>query len=189
MNLAPVGAVVALLALTSLGASPSVPATTRSSALERPAARDASGHGADGARYAAPVLGAADVVRPFDAPDTPWSAGHRGVDLAADVGVDVLAPASGTVTFAGTVVDRGVVTVLHDDGLRSSVEPVDPVVAAGDHVEGGAPIGVLQTGHCVERSCVHWGVRRGDTYLDPLALLRAAGPVVLLPVPHRATGR
>ena len=30
-------------------------------------------------------------------------------------------------------------------------------------------------------TCLHWGARRGDTYLDPLSLLRPLGPVRLLP--------
>lgn len=40
-------------------------------------------------------------------------------------------------------------------------------------------------GHCRD-GCLHWGLRRGDRYLDPLSLLpawlRRAGPSRLLPV-------
>lgn len=185
MHLEPVTAVVALLAVASLGAAPAASSTPGPATLESRAVHATSALTAGVRGYEPPVPGTVEVMRSFEAPVSQWSAGHRGVDLAADVGVEVLAPASGTVTFAGTVVDRGVVTVLHDDGLRSSVEPVDPTVAAGDHVAQGDPIGVLQAGHCTSGTCVHWGVRRGDTYLDPLALLRAVGPVVLLPIPHR----
>ncbi|HEY0217999.1 MAG TPA: M23 family metallopeptidase [Cellulomonas sp.] len=118
-------------------------------------------------------------------------AGHRGVDLAAAPGSTVLAPRSGTVTFAGTVVDRPVVTIQHDDGLRTSLEPVHAGVDVGSRVVAGAPVGTLSTGghatstgrdateSCAPESCVHWGVRRGEDYLDPMALLHP-GPVVLL---------
>ena len=129
-------------------------------------------------RYEPPVPG--DVTRLFERPAERWSAGHRGVDLAADPGATVHSPAAGVVTFAGQVAGRGVVTVRHADGLRSSLEPVEPSVATGDEVDGGAVLGTLQTrsGH----QGVHWGVRRGTRYLDPLRLLARTTTVVLLPL-------
>jgi len=134
-----------------------------------------------------PLAGEPRIVHRFAAPSAPWGPGHRGVDLAADVAEVVRAPMSGTVTFAGTVVDRGVVTVGHDDGLRSSLEPVAWSVRAGDRVERGQPLGVVQaaSGHCSPAACVHWGVRRGEAYLDPLTLVPGTrpGPIVLLPDP------
>lgn len=135
--------------------------------------------------YALPLPNGPAVVHPFDAPDSPYAAGHRGVDLAGAVGQNVLAPASGSVTFAGTLVDRGVLTIRHPDGLRSSLEPVVWSVAAGEHVVQGQIVGTVQplAGHCAPASCLHWGVRRGDLYLDPLALLTGTGPVILLPDP------
>lgn len=136
-------------------------------------------------RYRLPLVGEPAVVHPFDAPAAPWAAGHRGVDLSSGTGQDVLAPAGGTVSFAGTVVDRGVITLAHPDGLRSSLEPVDWAVGAGAHVAPGQVIGTVQhvAGHCAPATCLHWGVRRGDDYLDPLSLLDGAGPVILLPEP------
>lgn len=134
-----------------------------------------------GLRYRVPVAGI--VEREFDAPEARWAAGHRGVDLAAAVGAAVAAPADGRVTFAGTVVDRGVVTVTHPDGRRSSLEPVVASVAVGDAVAAGDVVGTVQdvAGHCAPRACLHWGVREGDRYVDPLGLLPERGPVVLLP--------
>ncbi|HEY8720642.1 M23 family metallopeptidase [Pengzhenrongella sp.] len=143
-----------------------------------PAAHRSSG-------YALPLTGDPALVHPFDAPAEPWAPGHRGVDLAGTVGQDVLAPAAGTVSFAGTVVDRGVVTVVHDDGLRSSLEPVNWSVRPGTRVRRGQVIGTIQdvAGHCAPASCLHWGVRRADVYLNPLSLLPATAPVILLPDP------
>jgi len=131
--------------------------------------------------YRAPVEGA--VLRLFDAPAQRWSSGHRGVDLAAGVGEVVRSPAAGVVSFSGTVVDRGVVTITHPDGLRSSLEPVVGAPVAGTTVGAGDQVGNVQrSGHCAREACVHWGIRRGQTYLDPLELL-GVDPVVLLPVP------
>lgn len=124
------------------------------------------------------------LARPFDGPAEPWLPGHRGVDIHAQVGQTVVSPGTGVVTFAGTVVDRSVVVVLHPSGLRSSLEPVESLVTVGDAVEAGQTLGTLQDvdGHCAPRACVHWGVRRSDHYIDPLDVLTGFGPIRLLPL-------
>jgi murein DD-endopeptidase MepM/ murein hydrolase activator NlpD len=123
------------------------------------------------------------VLRAFDPPPKPWLSGHRGVDLeAASDGVQVTSPAAGTVSFVGVVVDRPVITIDHGNGLRSSFEPVESTLAAGSVVAAGQPIGTLLTGHCAAASCVHWGVRRGDEYVNPLQFVMDLRPSILLPV-------
>lgn len=134
--------------------------------------------------YAPPVDAPVTVWRAFEAPPEPWAAGHRGVDLATSDGARVLAPADGVVSFVGPVAGRLVVVVAQPDGLRSSLEPVVGSVSVGDPVTLGQVIGTLASTstHCAPRLCVHWGVRDGDTYLDPMRLLPIHGPVVLLPL-------
>jgi murein DD-endopeptidase MepM/ murein hydrolase activator NlpD len=114
------------------------------------------------------------VTRGFEAPPHPYAAGHRGVDLAAARGAPVLAAGDGTVAFAGMVAGRPVVSIDHPNGLRTTYEPGDPSVGAGQAVARGSPIGTLAAGHagCPRDACLHWGLRRGETYLDPMALLR-----------------
>ena len=106
--------------------------------------------------------GAAPVVEvPFREPTHRFGPGHRGVDLTAPVGAAVLAAAAGTVVFAGVLAGRGVVSVQHADGLRTTYEPVVPVVAPGTTVRPGAVLGALTRGHRACRAaCLHWGVRR-----------------------------
>ena len=120
----------------------------------------------------------------FDRPDTPWGAGHRGIDIAADVGQLVLSPDDGVVTFAGPVADREVIVIAHAGGLVTSLEPVAASVAVGDRVSRGQPVGLVtaERGHCVPATCVHWGVRREGEYVNPLDVLEGFGSVVLLPV-------
>ncbi|WP_328292058.1 M23 family metallopeptidase [Kineococcus sp. NBC_00420] len=108
-----------------------------------------------------------------------YEAGHRGVDLAASPGQPVVAVDGGTVTFAGSVAGREVVVVLHADGLRTTYEPLAPLVSSGDGVRAGQPLGTLSgPAHCAT-DCLHLGLRDGDRYLDPLGRLRAAAPVLL----------
>ncbi len=123
-------------------------------------------------RFRWPVDGTPRIVRRFDPPPEPWLAGHRGVDLAAAPGATVRAASDGRVLFAGPVGGRGVVSVTHTGGLRTTYEPVTPAVAAGDLVSAGDILGTLDVGHggC-PAACLHWGLRRGDVYLDPLLLL------------------
>lgn len=123
------------------------------------------------------------VVRGFEAPAGPFAAGHRGVDLAARVGQQVRSAGTGTVAFAGMVAGRGVVSVDHPDGRRTTYEPVTAVLRAGDEVAPGAVLGAVSSapGHCLPGTCLHWGLRVGDTYLDPLRLVGAVA-VRLLPV-------
>lgn len=124
------------------------------------------------------------VARPFDPPARPWLSGHRGVDLAAAPGSAVRAPQAGRVVFSGRVVDRPVVTIDHGGGLRSSFEPVEATVPVGSAVARGEEFGVLSgsgAAHCAEGACLHWGVRREDDYVDPLAFLGDRRPSVLLP--------
>ncbi|QLJ04671.1 M23 family metallopeptidase [Streptomyces sp. NEAU-sy36] len=129
------------------------------------------------------------VLRGWQPPATPYGPGHRGVDLAAGAGSPVRSVAPGRVSFAGRVAGRGVVAVeLAGTDLRTTYEPVAPSVRAGDEVAAGEVIGTVEaTGsHCGAPACVHWGLLRGGTYLNPLSLLPpwllGRGPSRLLPV-------
>jgi len=124
------------------------------------------------------------VVGAFNPPPKPWLPGHRGVDLAGYEGQAVHSAGNGFVIYAGTLAGRGVVVVLHGS-LRTTYEPVVASVAVGEYVVAGQDIGSLAAGvtHCSEFgrvSCLHWGLRRGLSYLNPLALVTQ---VHLLPVP------
>ena len=64
----------------------------------------------------------------------------------------MLAAGDGVVVFAGMVAGRPVVSIDHPGGLRTTYEPVDPSVAAGQRVARGSPIGTLLAGHRAARS-------------------------------------
>lgn len=147
--------------------------------------------GADSDARSWPLAGRPSVLRGWEPPTGPYGPGHRGVDLAAGPGARVLAAADGRVSFAGRVAGRGVVAIeVAGSGsppLRTTYEPVRALVEEGASTRAGQPVGVLEEGpfHCSE-GCLHWGLRRGDAYLDPLSLLPPSllrrGPSRLLPV-------
>lgn len=149
------------------------------------AGRDAADATADGVTLAWPLKPRPEVARPFDPPDSEYGAGHRGVDLVAQPGQPVAAAAAGRVVYAGDLAGRGVVSIAHRDGLRTTYEPVSAHVAEGDRVQAGGRIGTVARGHdgCPDSTCLHWGLRRGEQYLDPLTVVAAAGPLRLKPWP------
>jgi murein DD-endopeptidase MepM/ murein hydrolase activator NlpD len=125
------------------------------------------------------------VVRPYVAPATPYSAGHRGVDLEAPGGT-VYAPDDGTVHFAGTVVDRPVLSIRQAGGIITSYEPLTTTLVVGDRVERGQVIGTVLSGHCAS-TCLHFGVRVDGAYASPLAWLGGIERAVLLPTRRSST--
>src|SRR4051812_30962967 len=96
------------------------------------------------------------VVQPFVFdPAHPYAAGqHRGIDVAGPAGSTVVAPAAGTVTFAGTVPGSGLsVTIATPQGdavtlthLGSFVVAQGAAVAEGDGVGAIGPSGSPQGG-------------------------------------------
>ncbi|MFJ4280838.1 M23 family metallopeptidase [Streptomyces massasporeus] len=138
-----------------------------------------------------PVGSRPRVLRGWEPPATVYGPGHRGVDLAAPVGTPVRAVARGRVAFAGRVAGRGVVSVdltgTGDPPLRTTYEPVTAVVEEGEEVEPGEVIATVDErgSHCTA-TCVHWGLRRGEVYVNPLSLLPPwllhRGPSRLLPL-------
>lgn len=175
------GSIVTAVAAAVTAAS--LAATGLAGFAPSPAVRDVSpsASGTDGWLW--PLVPEPSVQRHFAPPDRQWLPGHRGVDLAAVVGQVVRAPAAGEVTFAGPLAGRGVVVVTHRGGLRSTLEPVAAAPPVGTTVGSGAPVGVVtdEVGHCTPETCLHWGVLRGRTYLDPLSFI-GRRPIILLPL-------
>jgi len=109
--------------------------------------------------------------------------GHRGIDLAIDSQSPIVAPFDGEVFFAGKVVDRQVISLISDTGLKASFEPVCAIHPKGSRVKIGQAIAVL----CVPESdyemhcetCVHYSIRNEYGYLNPLLFYGMLRPAVL----------
>jgi murein DD-endopeptidase MepM/ murein hydrolase activator NlpD len=144
-------------------------------------------HAAAAQSWVAP-LDPVRVTRAFAPPPTPYAAGHRGVDLAGSPGEVVVAAEAGEVSYAANLAGRGVVVVVHGS-LRTTYEPVTATVRLGAHVTRGQRIGTLQAGHpgCPVSACLHWGLRRGEQYLDPMTMVVRA-PIILLPLTDQERG-
>jgi len=116
------------------------------------------------------------VVEPFRAPTTSFGPGHRGVDFGVPEGTDVRAASDGTVVFAGTVAGTLHVSVAHEGGLRTSYSFLAGVlVRRGMRVRAGQVVGTSGSSPHGPRR-VHFGLRAGDTYVDPMVLFSSVDP-------------
>ena len=126
-------------------------------------------------RYVLPVD--APVIDFFRPPAGPYGPGNRGWEFATVGGESVRAVGAGVVAFAGPVAGRGVVSIEHPDGLRSSLTGMARIdVTAGDLVAAGVPVGTARAG-------LHLGFRRGGQYIDPADVFRLEVHARLVPVP------
>lgn len=121
------------------------------------------------------------VVRPYLAPPHDYGAGHRGIDIAGEVGAPVRAPAAGIVAFVGDIAGRGILTIDHGGGLVTTFEPVDSGLAVGAAVSRAEAVATLALGGHAEPASLHFGVRRDGAYINPMLLLHGVPRAVLLP--------
>ena len=126
------------------------------------------------------------LVQEFRQPNADWSAGHRGVDYSVKSGQRVFAPHEGIVTFSGLVVDRNLLSIRHQNGRITSLEPVCSAKTKGTAVTTGEVIGTVCFGeryvsHCLPRLCLHFSVRTENGYLSPLMVLGTLSPSRLKP--------
>jgi hypothetical protein len=137
--------------------------------------------------------GATDWVRPVDGPVARafapparrYGPGHLGVDFAVAPGTTVRAAGPGVVTIAGDVAGALHVVVAHAGGLRTSYSFLATVtVHRGEHVFAGDVLGTTGgSGPNHAPGVVHFGLRAGDEYIDPMLLF---GAVDLTRVVHLA---
>jgi Peptidase family M23 len=130
-----------------------------------------------------PVRGPVLQSFSFD-PAHPYAAGeHRGIAIGASTGAPVVAPASGTVSFAGTVPTNGKsVTIVTPSGLAVSLTHLGSIVVAENaSVAEGDVVGAVGPSGTPELAVpyVHLGIRQAANdqgYLDPLGFLPVLAP-------------
>lgn len=139
-----------------------------------------------GVRLAAPIVDP-QLVRSYQQPTSDYSAGHRGIDYRVSIDQEVVSPATGTVWFAGNIVNRAVVTVRLPNGDLAEVEPVCPSLVAGQAVLVGQPIGQVcapapsYRQHCEGMQCLHFSYRTEAGYLSPVWVMGQLSPSRLAP--------
>lgn len=142
------------------------------------------------------VTGGAPVTAPDD-PPTNWpvrgdvissygrqtnedgtSAWNTGMSFSAAAGSPVIAPASGTIAFAGEKDGVGQVVIAHAEGVTSHFSNVVTPHAAGDAVTSGMAFAQISSGNGLSDAAtagnlsrVYFEVRRGELAISPESLL------------------
>jgi murein DD-endopeptidase MepM/ murein hydrolase activator NlpD len=121
-----------------------------------------------------PITG--PILRGYDPPDSPYAAGHRGIDIGAPVGTPVRSPEAGKVTFAGKVGGHLFLTIDHGGGVSSTYSWLTSIaVKKGNVVVRGDVVARSGSGHPGdEEPSLHLGVKLNGAYVDPLDYL---GPI------------
>jgi len=153
-----------------------VPATARAEATSE-------------AAWSLPLKPYPKLINTYRQANSDYSSGHRGVDYLVSLGQEVLSPATGTVHFAGKVVNRRLISILAEgeDAYLFEVEPVCSDFSEGQAVKAGQVIGLVcepdasYLQHCQAMRCLHFSLRRNGTYLSPLVPIDLLQPSRLLP--------
>jgi murein DD-endopeptidase MepM/ murein hydrolase activator NlpD len=99
---------------------------------------------------------------------------HQGIDIDGNTGDRVRAARGGRVVVAGTFDSCGglQVHIDHGDGFESWYRHLSRIdVKPGDVVAAGVVIGRVGDTGCSLGSHLHFGIRRGATFVDPLRYL------------------
>ncbi|MBR5598311.1 MAG: peptidoglycan DD-metalloendopeptidase family protein [Lachnospiraceae bacterium] len=98
------------------------------------------------------------------------STNHKGIDLAAPYGTDILASASGTVTTSTHSNSAGnYIVIAHGNGISTVYMHCSALlVSVGDNVEQGEIIARVGSTGYSSGNHLHFGVIKSGTYVDPL---------------------
>lgn len=146
-------------------------------------------NGAAQRAHRTPRIWTSDVVMPRNSPVTSGfgdgrvfngqvSSRHMGLDLRGARGDTVLAAARGVVELVEPFLLAGNIVYLnHGAGLLTAYFHLsEQLVAAGDTVEAGDPVGLVGATGRVTGPHLHWVVRYGRTSVDPRSLLEVVAP-------------
>jgi len=99
---------------------------------------------------------------------------HKGIDIAAPLGTDIVAPSSGVIKLSDDDMFFTGKTVIMDHGLGlisifAHLEEIS--VSVGDKVTQGEKIGTVGMTGRASGPHLHWGIYLNETSVDPMSVL------------------
>lgn len=120
-----------------------------------------------------------------------YTRAHNGVDYAAPTGAPVVSVAGGVVTFAGWSGGGGrTVKVRHASGYHSEylhLSAIEPGIRTGMRVGQGQLVGRVGASGLATGPHLHYGLKRGGSYVNPVLEHRNMPPGEPVPTVHLAT--
>ena len=109
-----------------------------------------------------------------------WGRMHKGLDFGCSYGTPIYAAASGTVTFAGPQGGYGrLITIRHDGGYTTAYGHMSRmIVRSGQRVSAGQVIAYVGSAGHSTGPHLHFEVRTGGGWVNPLPFLRSRGVYV-----------
>jgi murein DD-endopeptidase MepM/ murein hydrolase activator NlpD len=102
---------------------------------------------------------------------------HSGVDLAGGRGTTYVAPADGVVILAADhafTLEGNLLMLDHGDGLNSAFLHSEALlVAPGDSVKQGQPLGRIGASGRASGPHLHWSMKWGEARIDPMTLVES----------------
>lgn len=132
--------------------------------------------------FRVPIQGSVRVTSAFGTRRSygggPPTSYHGGVDYGAETGTPVLAAGRGRVVLAEELTVRGqAVTIDHGLGVYSGYYHLSEIaVEAGQEVERGDAIGKVGSSGLSTGPHLHWEIRVGGVFVDPLQWTQQAFP-------------
>ena len=104
---------------------------------------------------------------------------HQGLDIAANTGTPMIAPAAGVVVVTGNFFFNGnTVMINHGSGLVTMYCHLHEVhVGEGDHLDRGDTFGSVGATGRATGPHLHWTVSMHGVKVDPLALIQVLGDI------------
>ena len=114
-----------------------------------------------------------DTFGPREVPTPGASSFHHGVDIAGDEGLPIVAAADGVVSFTGYFGAGGNTVIIdHGDGMSTLYMHMSAfAIGEGANVTAGTVIGYVGTTGASTGPHLHFGLRIGGEYYDPLGYL------------------
>ncbi|MBR6404305.1 MAG: peptidoglycan DD-metalloendopeptidase family protein [Eubacterium sp.] len=114
-----------------------------------------------------------DTFGPREVPTPGASSFHHGVDIAGDEGLPIVAAADGVVSFTGYFGAGGNTVIIdHGDGMSTLYMHMSAFgISEGANVTAGTVIGYVGSTGASTGPHLHFGIRIGGEYYDPLGYL------------------
>lgn len=123
-------------------------------------------------KFSWPCKPKCEIVKDFDSNlPSKYSAGNRGIDLKVQEGDFIYAPYDGKVFFVGKVNSKNIVSIKHENNIRTTYVGLKTNLSENDLVKKNETIGIVSFEN-MDPKFLHFGViLNKDTYLDPKIFL------------------